>query len=195
MKFKITAISVVLSMLVISLSSFIRFEREKGYIYWNERKLTWDDFKGSAPSSSPYVALTHSAIVLNFSGEDNTVSFSVESAFYPKLSWKKKNVTDYILKHEQDHFDITEIYSRILRKEIQAMKFKKYETIGTEVQQVFNKNSAACEKLQDKYDKETDHSKKEAEQYLWDTRIATMLDSLSGWAKPEFTMDVSYLLE
>ena len=181
--------------LLILASSFSNFDREKGYIYWDQRALTWDDFKGSPVSSSPYVALTHSAIVLNFSGQDNTINFSVESAFYPRQSWKKKNVDDYILKHEQGHFDITEIYSRILRKAIAEMKFKKYDTIGSEVQKVFNQKSNDCEKLQDQYDHETDHSKKKEEQYRWDAKIATMLDSLSDWSTPEFMMDVGYLLD
>jgi hypothetical protein len=195
MKSKITLASALLTLVVILTASFINVEREKGYIYWDQRSLTWDDFKGAAPSSSPYVALTHSAIVLNFSGQDNTLNFSIESAFYPKKSWKKKNVNEYILKHEQGHFDITEIYARILRKELQEMKFKKYETLGNEVQQVFNKNSKACDDMQDQYDNETDHSKKKEEQYLWDAKIAGMLDSLAGWKTPEFVMDVGYLLE
>lgn len=184
-----------LAIAVVASFSFIDQTREKGYIYWDQRSLTWDDFKGSAPSSTPYVALTHSAIVLNFSGQDNTLSFSIESAFYPKQSWKKKSVDAYILKHEQGHFDITEIYARMLRKELQEMKFKKYESLSNDVQQVFTKNSNACKKFQDLYDKETDHSKKKEDQYQWDAKIATRLDSLSNWSNPDFIMDVSYLLK
>lgn len=180
---------------ILTFFSFSQVEREKAYIYWNQRPLAWTDFKGFAPASSPYVALTHSAIVLNYGGEGSSISFSVESAFYPKKSWKKKNVDDYILKHEQGHFDITELYARMLRKEIQELKFKTYETIGSDVQKVFIKNSAACDKTQDAYDLETDHSKKKEQQTAWDQKIETLLDSLADWSTPDFVMDVSYLLE
>ena len=178
-----------------TLLSFVEQEREKGIIYWGDRDLTWEDFKGRGPSNSPYVALTHSAIDMGFGGEGSNVWFTVQTSFDPKLSWKKKNVDAFVLKHEQGHFDITEIYARVLRKQLMETKFKKYETITSEVQKVFSANFKACNKLQDQYDDETDHSKIKSEQLRWDTRISTMLDSLADYSQTKFTLDVSYLLE
>lgn len=182
---------------VLSLSFFSASppeERSKAYIYWDQRALTWADFKGSAPGSSKFIALTHSAIKLDFGGEGKNIWFTIESIFYPKKSWKKKGVDDHILKHEQGHFDITEIYSRVLRKTLSETKFKKYDTIGDEVQRIFNSNFNACEKLQDAYDKETDHSKIKDEQYRWNTKISSMLDSLSTHTETELKVDVGYLI-
>lgn len=175
--------------------SFVSEERDKNYVYWDSRPVTWDDFKGKAPSNSPFVAMTWSAIRFNFSGEGNNVNVSVETVFDPKQSWKTKNIDDHILNHEQRHFDLTEVYSRILRKEVQETKFKKYESIGPDLQKLFQKNFAACDKAQDKYDDETDHSKKKDQQLLWDAKIDNMLDSLSNWAANDFVLDVGYLLE
>lgn len=177
------------------LISFVSEERDKNYVYWDTRDVTWDDFKGRAPSRTPYIAMTWSAIRFSFSGEGSVVNVSVETVFDPKQSWKKKDVTDYILNHEQGHFDLTEVHSRMLRKEIQESKFKKYESIGTDLQKMFQKNYDLCGKMQDQYDKETDHSKKKEPQGEWDTKINYMLDSLAGWSTPEFVLDVSYLLE
>lgn len=175
--------------------SFVYYERDKKLIYWGQRDLTWADFKGSAPSRTPYVATTFSSIVLEISGSGSEINLVIETAFFPKQSWKKKNVTDHVLKHEQGHFDITEIYSRILRKTLQETKFKKYETISTEVQKIFMNTSNACEDFQDQYDSETDHSKKTEIQLNWNGKITSMLDSLSAWSVPTFTLDVGYLLE
>lgn len=175
--------------------SFISDERDKNFVYWDTRQITWEDFKGRAPSSSPYVAMTWSAIRFAYAGEGSNLSISVETVFDPKQSWKKKNITDFILKHEQGHFDLTEIHSRMLRKDIQETKFKKYESIDTDLQKLFQKNFNACDKMQDQYDKETDHSKKKEQQLEWDIKIQYMLDSLNNWASPDFVLDVGYLLK
>lgn len=185
----------VFALLVFILGSFIYTERDSKLIYWDQRKLTWDDFKGGSPGSSPYVALTHSAISLNMSGQDKNIFCSVESVFYPKQSWKKKNVTDHVLNHEQRHFDITEIHSRMLRKTISETRFKKYESIASDIQKLFNASSSACTKMQDLYDKETDHSKKKPEQEQWNVKIDSLLNVYQDWTKAEFVLDVSYLIE
>lgn len=185
----------VFALLVFILGSFIYTERDSKLIYWDQRKLTWDDFKGGSPGSSPYVALTHSAISLNMSGQDKNIFCSVESVFYPKQSWKKKNVTDHVLNHEQRHFDITEIHSRMLRKTISETRFKKYESIASDIQKLFNASSTACSKMQDLYDKETDHSKKKPEQEQWNAKIDSLLNVYQDWTKAEFVLDVGYLIE
>jgi len=188
---------IFLALLVVGFSFFSASpseERSKDYIYWDQRALTWADFKGAVPKSK-FIALTHSAIKLDFGGEGKTIWFTIESIFYPKKSWKKKGVDDHILKHEQGHFDITEIYARILRKTLSETKFKKYDIIGDEVQRIFNSNFTACEKFQDAYDKETDHSKIKDEQYRWNAKISSMLDSLSSQTETELKMDVTYLLD
>jgi len=173
--------------------SFVNEDRDKSSIYWDDRSLTWDDFKGHAPSSTPYVALTFSSIKLLFGGEENEIWFTIETIFDPKQSWKKKNVDEFILKHEQGHFDITEIHSRLLRKKLAETKFKKYETIGSEVEKIFNANYKACDKMQDQYDNETAHSKIKNEQVKWNNKINQFLDSLSAFSMTELKLDVGYL--
>ncbi|MBK9191512.1 MAG: DUF922 domain-containing protein [Crocinitomicaceae bacterium] len=185
----------LLTAIIFVLGSFITTERDTKLIYWDQRKLTWEDFKGGTPGNTPYVALTHSAISLNMSGQDKNIYCSVESVFYPKQSWKKKNVTDHVLNHEQRHFDITEIHSRMLRKTISETRFKKYESIAADIQKLFNTSSTACSKMQDLYDQETDHSKKKPEQEMWNTKIDSLLNVYSDWTQTEFVLDVGYLLE
>lgn len=176
-------------------TSFSSQERDSHYIYWDQRKLTWDDFKGRRPSSTPYTASTSSAIQFGFSGENSTIQCSILTLFDPKDSWKKKEVTDHLLNHEQRHFDITEIYARVLRKAVHETTFKNYNTLSTELQKIYQKAVSDCNKFQDLYDRETDHSKKKDDQAAWDLKIDTMLDSLKDWQMTEFTLDVGYLIK
>ena len=92
---------------------------------WNEsRKLTWADFKAQPNYDSNAVALTASGITFGYSVKTSgkrIVDFSttVEAHFYPKKSWHFKDKSDaYILGHEQLHFDITELYARKFRQQL-----------------------------------------------------------------------------
>jgi len=95
-------------------------------IEWSaDRKLTWDDFKGE-PDTANFpntLALTNSG----FGYESGINMFKdgqvfVQSVFNTNLSWVvPEGRNDYVLRHEQIHFDITEIYSRKLRKELASI--------------------------------------------------------------------------
>jgi predicted secreted Zn-dependent protease len=90
--------------------------------------------------------------------------------FSPKLSWKKSSgLNDYMLQHEQTHFDITELYARILRKrlseEIKTIKdVKKISSIGREI-------TKQWEIEQNTYDDETDHSINKETQAEWNANV------------------------
>gem|GEM_PF-6316406 len=56
-----------------------------------------------------FVASTSSEIVYSCKevNGDKNIKINVSCNFYPQKSWYSKNdATDYILKHEQTHFDI-----------------------------------------------------------------------------------------
>ena len=194
MRKKILLLSlIVVGLLTFSFSNSTHLEKDKKYIYWGDKELTWEDFKGRGPGKSPYVALTSSAIKMEFSGTGNTLNFSIATIFDQKESWKKKGADDHVLKHEQVHFDITEYYSRLLRKELQETKFKKRETLSSEVQKIYAAQYKECGKFQDLYDKETDHSKKKEEQYRWNEKVAELLNATSNLNATDFSVDISYL--
>ena len=69
-----------------------------------------------------FVASTSSGIAYSYRevNGDKRIKINVFCNFYPQKSWQSKNdATDYILKHEQTHFDISELYKRILKKNAQ----------------------------------------------------------------------------
>jgi hypothetical protein len=152
---------------------------------WNEkRKLSWRDFKGTPQAVSDYVASTHSGISFSYSftskGNKVTASFMVESHFYPDLSWYlPKQVNDFILAHEQTHFDISELHARKLRKELSQYQFG--TNSKTEVEHLYKEVERQRGELQRKYDEETDHSRNKTAELEWRRFIASELQRYDRW--------------
>ncbi|PKP25129.1 MAG: hypothetical protein CVU03_09455 [Bacteroidetes bacterium HGW-Bacteroidetes-2] len=152
---------------------------------WNENyKLSWDDFQGTPPNKSPFVASTQSGIYFSYSSQNKngeiTLTTSVSANFYPENSWYfSKNVNAAILKHEQGHFDISEIHARELRK-----KFSMYtvsENFKNELQSIYSETENNRNTMQNKYDKETNHSKIIEKQKQWERFIQQELSRLKNW--------------
>ncbi|MAO11655.1 MAG: DUF922 domain-containing protein [Flavobacteriaceae bacterium] len=172
------------ALLIFTLSFFVSGEN-KEKIAWNEtRQLTWDDFRGSPPSSANFVASTNSGISFSFSySEKNgnrTMEHDVTCNFYPDQSWfKPGKVSEYILKHEQTHFDISELHARILRKRIAETTFSK--NVKKEIGALYHTTEQERQDVQNQYDLETDHSKNIEEEYRWRQKIAKQLKAYERW--------------
>ena len=143
-------------------------------IVWTaDRKLTWADFKG-VPDTKAFpntLAVTNSG----FGFETGFNVFKegglfVEATFNNYGSWViPKGRNDYVLRHEQIHFDLTEIYSRKLRKTFADAKIKPQE--GARAKQIFDAIFAELNKRQKKYDSETKHGEKERTQKYWESVV------------------------
>ena len=162
------------------------------YLLWGE-KLKWSDFQGQIPKNSEFDALTHSAISLNFDGANITLNFTIRSIFSPDDSWKKVGVDEYILKHEQIHFDITEYHSRLLRKKLKSYKFKNFASVEPDVMRIFNEASDAANTMQIKYDQETDHSLNRKKQAKWSAKVKKLLSKTNSYKKTSFKVSIAYL--
>ncbi len=173
----------IISFIIMLLISFSFMEDEK--IPWSvDRKLSWEDFRGIPNQADDFVASTNSGISFSFSiqesNQNRALSYNVVSNFYPDLSWYRPDrVSEYILKHEQTHFDISELFARKLRKELaqienepdfQDLAKRHYEQI-----------EAQRREMQLHYDKESDHSNKEADELRWRKYIAAQLAEYDAW--------------
>jgi len=165
---------------------------DDGYILWGQ-KLRWADFQGEIPKNSKFDALTHSAISLNFDGANITLNFDIQTVFSPVDSWKKVGVDDYILKHEQVHFDITEYHSRLLRKKLKDHRFKNFAAVEKDIMRIFNESSNAANAMQVKYDEETDHSINRKKQAKWNSKIKKLLSKTSAHRKTSFKVSIAYI--
>ena len=78
--------------------------------------------KQSTDSNSPNAALTGTNIKFDFSYSSETgFKYHITCQFDKNSSWGRVK-TDYILSHEQGHFDIAEIYTRKLCKAFREYK-------------------------------------------------------------------------
>jgi hypothetical protein len=164
----------------------IKTESGDDSIAWNpQRKLVWADFKGQPQAGEPADALTYTANQTSFEGFSVGSRFNVKAEitcyFIKANSWVKEGkATEYLLNHEQRHFDIAEASAREFRKEIQLAHFNSNnmnelsQKISEEVHQKYGR-------LQQQYDSETNHSRIEEKQKEWNVKIDKMLRDLEEY--------------
>ena len=116
---KIIIILILISEITFAQSSL--FENDS-ILIWNEnRKITWDDFKSKNKVHSYEQAsavITPGLIAYPNNIEESKIKkVKIIATVYKNKSWYKIK-EDYILNHEQMHFNITEIYARKFRKEL-----------------------------------------------------------------------------
>jgi len=154
-------------------------------ILWNEnQKLSWNDFRGKPIPSASFVASTNTGISFQYSysiqNGDINVEYSVESFFSPEGSWyMPQRVNAHILRHEQAHFDISELHARILRKNLQGKKFTK--RIKSEIEGIYKQVEQKRRAMQNKFDAESDHSRNEEKEIFWQKYIAQQLATYDAW--------------
>ena len=154
-------------------------------ISWTEdRKLTWADFKAVPNGPADYVASTNSGVSFAYSYRERNgvgeIEYTVLGNFYPDLSWyRPTKVSDYILAHEQMHFDISELFARKLRKELSVIPRDKNFKNNAEV--IYEQNELDRRKMQSQYDLDTDHSNNKVEEYRWRDLVARQLEAYGSW--------------
>lgn len=114
--------------------SFVKDE----FILWQEnKKLKIQDFKvenkDTVKVNRQQFLGAISAIRIEYSSfqrnKNSVPEFSIKTYFDPNESWMLlKN--DYVLQHEQIHFDLTELYARKMRKSVESLRQKHVTNIS-----------------------------------------------------------------
>jgi len=157
-------------------------------IPWSPRQLTWADFQGKPHPRSNVGAVTYSGMRYSFEGNSNAYNITVVATFDPERSWvNKKAANNHVLRHEQLHFDITELYARKMRAALKKI------SPGTQkpdvaASKLYNRYTNESREYQDRYDHETDHSRNEAKQAFWDKKITGELAALDHEAGTVITI-------
>lgn len=146
-------------------------------IEWSaDRKLTWNDFKAQPDKNSTNAALTSSSINIEFGYNNSGLKYNIKCRFDQNLSWGRiKN--DYILAHEQGHFDIAEIHARKLHKLLRTYKFNS-RTVSKDVNRIYETVMKEHHAFQSQYDQETNYSRDPAQQNAWKDKIEEALKDL-----------------
>ena len=149
---------------------------QEGKIFWEEgKKLTWGDFKKTPPKFHSSAAITASGLSYGFSADINggkvDVNYEVKAYFLTIESWVKFRFKhdEYLLAHEQLHFDITELYVRKFREQLKTVRFT--EDVENEINAIYKPIAKDRIAMQKRYDAETDHSRNLKMQYKWKSRI------------------------
>ena len=155
--------------------------RDEDLLDWDEnRRLTWADYKGSPDPSSDAAASTTTYLAIEYNIKSDRFNYKVSSRFSKDKSWGIHR-TAYILSHEQGHFDIAEVYARKLHKKMSEYRFNR-QTYSKDLKKIYDEIIEEKEEMQDKYDKETNHSILKVKQEEWLNKIKEMLEDTRDYA-------------
>ena len=152
-------------------------------IVWSaNRPLTIADFKAKAPAN-PLAALTVADIKAGAACKDFVFSATVEATFDPTQSWFKDpaHATPALLRHEQLHFDITELAARRLRQKLSQIPFDCMK-LQPKFDQTTKVAYAEWGREEDRYDHETNHGLNAVRQAYWEKEVREKLAALQAFA-------------
>jgi len=144
------------------------------------RKLSWSDFQSEPQRNTDAVALTSTSLGLSYQINNSVLTYEINCTFAKNKSWGLLK-TDYILAHEQGHFDITEIYARRLNKAMQQYEFNA-QTYKQDINAIYESIVQEKEASQEAYDGETDHSRNRNVQMEWLKKIKSQLQETAPYA-------------
>lgn len=152
-------------------------------IEWNEHKpLIWNDFQGF-PN---YLTLFDAAISSTFDYKilgSNLDSIRINTIMFSHHSWAKSSSigSNYLLKHEQSHFNLSECIARKFRKSVSEIP--KQFINQNKIDDLYQKYINELNEIQDKYDLDTDHSLILERQKDWEYIIDSLLNEYSYYSK------------
>lgn len=153
-------------------------------IEWSEdRKLEWADFKGIPDVSSKYSAETSAKIKYhtNYVSIISRPKIFTSAVFYCYESWEMPSqATSLLLRHEQGHFDLCEVYRRKLEKDFVESKLS-FKNFSTRINELLNKYNTLYEEIQKQYDEATNHGLNGNKQEEWTKSIAKELSDLEKY--------------
>lgn len=173
--------------LTFNVSAQLTKRQAKDTLIWNAGvPLSKDDFQSKRSMYGRTVpAYTSSGIYLYQSAENG--NYIVEAIFMKSQSYMAKE-SPYILKHEQLHFDLTELYARRLRQAIAQKDFTRVKDAAAEIRKIYGKIAAEWQKEEKRYDKETQHGVNTSRQHQWNEQVAARLKELEQYASTEVNM-------
>ncbi len=153
----------------------------KEFIPWmHNHRLIWDDFQCAPKKNGDAVASTSTSLGIAYQLKNGELTYQLTCAFSKTKSWGLVK-TNYILAHEQGHFDITEIYTRKLHQALLEYEFDR-KTYQRDINRIYQKIVTEKETLQNLYDKQSDHSRNKKTQMAWLQIINVLLNETASYA-------------
>jgi hypothetical protein len=142
---------------------------QDNFIKWNETsQLTWDDFSGKINDTSKYDAECFAEIRYQYRLYDfGKWEFDVNAHFDKNISWsRKEKQSEALLRHEQLHFNIAQLFAEKLQKDFNTSSFT--ESYNDQIQLLFKQAKQEYQAMQIRYDEETNHSLNKEKQKEWE---------------------------
>ncbi|UKB85861.1 DUF922 domain-containing Zn-dependent protease [Chryseobacterium sp. MEBOG06] len=156
-------------------------------IIWKEgKKLMWDNFKSpvSRKTNANVVAHTNCGWELSVVKSGNPklpVTIELKTVFNEEKSWKDTTkINDYVLLHEQKHFDIAELFVRKFRKTV-AEKIRNSADYHKYFKTIYDEFSIEYKKFQIAYDRDTRHGIDKEKQAEYNASISEELENLKSY--------------
>lgn len=134
------------------------------------RQLEWVDFQGTITPFTQYDAGITSELYLE---TDSAGQYRAYAGQNSQKSWVRNTAAESLelLKHEQYHFNVTEIFARKLNEFIASNPDLGEHAYRTRLR-TFTRQR---DQMQTDYDKESEHSTNQSKQWLWEYKIDSML--------------------
>ena len=174
------AVKEVRPVTVVARDSSSRIETAEMIPWSMNKRLAWDDFLCEPKKGSDAVASTSTSLGIAYQLTEGNLQYRITCNFNKEKSWGLLK-TDYILAHEQAHFDITEIFARKLNEALQNYQFNK-RSFKKDISQIYQSVVDQKEAFQKQYDSETDHSRNRKMQYDWLEKIETLLEETQAYS-------------
>ncbi|MGL1888411.1 MAG: hypothetical protein OCD76_17980 [Reichenbachiella sp.] len=178
-----------ITVLLLSIISFQGYSQKDTaeLIPWTpEYHLKWEDFRGSKIDSIYGMAVSCISIAANSIQYGDSISYQITNTFKPQLSFVDSIVFELyegspeLLEHEQTHFNIAEIHTRLMRR-----KLKELASTNTLTDESYSKEIDLLYDMRDEmdslYDKETAHGILPTEQLRWQNKVKQQLIELEDY--------------
>lgn len=133
-------------------------------IYW--RKLSWTDFKQKPPTNK---IAAHSTTGFDYTviGKDGKFFFTAVPFFDQDESFTNV-LDDTTLRHEQIHFDLCELYGRLIQRKLKQFQGK---DMILEAKKVYDELVVKWKLDEELFDEETEHGLNREKEYIWEANI------------------------
>jgi hypothetical protein len=162
---------------------------EDAIVWAPRRPLTWSDFKGEPPNEAGIVAArTAYRIIDGAQCARSKFEYRVVTTFRPKDSWVRHSIlktpaeSARALRHEQTHFDLSEVHARRLRRYFSELMApcKMSESDFSAAANRMERDEKAAQAL---YDSETENGRVPAQQSRWDKEVDSQLLALAKFIR------------
>lgn len=156
-------------------------------LIWSATPLKPENFKGTGYKPSDIAFSTTQIIVIPAIREEG-VYFDVVASFNEEESFINvdSQYITRIINHEQQHFNITELFARKIRQSIEPYQSSSTQKQLNEVKRIVDGLLGEWDMMQTLYDKQTKNSINKEEQILWDNRIKDMLKKSNDYQQSTY---------